>query len=389
MGNRGSTKGAEKEEEARQCNTDSQAENMSLTAFRSMFQTGRRCFLQVSFSSSRLQFLYLLRHCKKLASVTQQQCAPVNMKEAQQKIDDLYSTEQRSAVLQLLNSASAEELAAVKSMRGRKSVNIIEYRNKHGPFQDLQSLLAVPLFQHKTAVNLCNFILNPVAKEEGNKQKKPSVVSAANTVKYITPEIERDRLESANSIVSIVFGTRKIAWAHVNRHLAVQDWQQEECTFTKGTYVPEVYLEEISSVVTKIPEADFYVLEKSGLSALNASLFPVILHLRTVEAMLYVLLDKTFAHNSQCKIVRMSRSTVGKHFQLMLGYSRTSGIDLVKQLLLDSTTQAEPRVSFPKEQVVNYRNLLSQNKQRRDEELCDSLLQAIAFYELLMLNHTT
>ncbi|XP_042309598.1 transcription elongation factor, mitochondrial isoform X2 [Sceloporus undulatus] len=196
-----------------------------------------------------------------------------------------------------------------------------------------------------------------------------------------------ENLKTANSIVSIVFGTRKIAWAHVDRHLAVQDWQQQECTvFMKGTYIPSMYLEEISSVVSKVPEADFYVLEKTGLSALNASLFPVTLHLRTVEAMLYALLHKTFAQDGQYKVLSMTRSAVGKYFGLMVGDARTSGIDLVKQFLSEFVTQAESRVSFPRDQVVYYRNILSSNKQRREEELCDSLLQAVAFYELLLNN---
>ncbi|CAI5765566.1 transcription elongation factor, mitochondrial isoform X1 [Podarcis lilfordi] len=300
---------------------------------------GRRCFLQVPFGSSSLQPLYLLLCHKKSTYVTHLNSASAaeNFKETKRAIDDLYSTEQKSTVLQLLNSASEKELSAVKLMRGRKSMNIIEYRNKHGPFRNLQCLLEVPLFQYKTAVKVCNFILNPNAKEERKEKKIQSVTSA---MKYIKPDIERERLE-------------------------------------------------ISSVISRLPEADFYVLEKSGLSALNANLFPVTLHLRTVEAMLYALLQKTFSQDGQYKVLSMARSAVGKHFELMVGDSRTSGIDLVKQFLLESVTHAEPRVNFSREQVVNYRNVLSSNKQWRDEELCDSLLQAIAFYELLILNNTT
>ncbi|XP_060619945.2 transcription elongation factor, mitochondrial [Anolis sagrei] len=347
-----------------------------------LLRTGQRCFLQVPVGSSRLLWCY-----KKSTSATQQDSASEaeNLKQAKCEINDLYSSEQKSAVLQLLNSASEEELSAVKLMRGRKSANLIAYRDKHGPFQDLQSLLEVPLFQYKTAIKICDFILNPLAKEK--KERKTS--NPISVMKYIKPEIERKRLETANSIVSIVFGTRKIAWAHVNRHLAVQDWQQEECTvFMKGSYIPAMYFEEISSVVSKIPEADFYILEKSGISVLNANLFPVTLHLRTVEAMLYALLHKTFAQDGQHKVLSMARSAVGKYFDLMVGDARTSGIDLVKQFLSESVTQAEPRVSFPRDKLVHYRNILSSNKQRRDEELCDSLLQAVAFYELLLLNDT-
>ncbi|XP_053154769.1 transcription elongation factor, mitochondrial isoform X2 [Hemicordylus capensis] len=365
---------------------------MSFKRLPDLLQRGRKYFLQVPLSSSRLQPLYLLWCHKKSTSVGQKDSVDSssvteNFKEATHAIDDLYSSEQRSTVLQLLNSASEEELSSVKLMRGRKSINVIEYRNEHGPFQDLQSLLQVPQFQYKTAVKVCNFILNPLAKQERKEKKTHSATSA---MKFIKPEIEREKLETVNSIVSIVFGTRKIAWAHVNRQLGVQDWQQQECTvFMKGAYMPTMYLEEISSVVSKIPKADFYVLEKSGLSTLNASLFPVVLHLRTVEAMLYALLHKTFSHDSQHVVLSMARSAVGKHFGLMVGDTRTSGIELVKQLLLEAVTQTEPSVSFPRDKVGSYRSLLSLNKQWRDEELCDSLLQAVAFFELLILNNTT
>lgn len=146
------------------------------------------------------------------------------------------------------------------------------------------------------------------------------------------------------------------------------------------------YIFQISSVVSRLPEADFYVLEKNGLSVLNANLFPVMLHLRTVEAMLYALLHKTFAQEGQHNVLSMPRSFVGKYFELMVGDSRTSGIDLVKQFLLESVTLDKPCVNFPREKVVNYQNLLSANKPRREEELCDSLLQAVAFNEILTLD---
>ncbi|XP_048347299.1 transcription elongation factor, mitochondrial [Sphaerodactylus townsendi] len=363
---------------------------MSFKGLVSLMQSGRRGFLQLPLCSPRLQPLYVL-WCPKSTSVLRQDSddsssVPEDLREPKPSIDDLYTSEQKSAVLQRLNLATVEELSAVKLMRGRKSINILEYRKKHGPFQDLQSLLEVPLFQYKTAVKVCDFILNPLAKEERKERKTHN---ASLIMKCIKPEIESKKLKSANDIVSVVFGTRKIAWAHVNRHLTIHDWQQQECTmFMKGTYVPSVYLEEISSVVSQLPEADFYVLEKNGLSALNTNLFPVTLHLRTVEAMLYALLQKTFAQEGQHKVLSMARIFVGKHFGLIVGDSRTSGIDLVKQLLLESVTLANPRVNFPRDRVVSYQNLLSTNKSRRDEELCDSLLQAVAFFELLAQHDT-
>lgn len=60
--------------------------------------------------------------------------------------------------------------------------------------------------------------------------------------------------QAISSIVSIVFGTRRIAWAHLDRKLAVLDWQQSECfQLMKGTYVSSVYLEEVRQLYIQIP----------------------------------------------------------------------------------------------------------------------------------------
>lgn len=56
--------------------------------------------------------------------------------------------------------------------------------------------------------------------------------------------------QDASSIVSIVCGTNKIAWAHVDRGMSVLDWQQLDCPFfLKGTYMASAYLNDVSTRV--------------------------------------------------------------------------------------------------------------------------------------------
>ncbi|XP_003131785.1 transcription elongation factor, mitochondrial [Sus scrofa] len=300
-----------------------------------------------------------------------------NTKESEKALDKLFSSEQQASILHVLNTASNKELEAFRLLRGRKSINIVEHREKFGPFQNLESLMHVPLFQYKTTVQVCNSILNP---QTGGKKK-----SQENRLlrKLIKPEIGRERLQAVKSIVSIVSGTRRIAWAHLDRKLAVLDWQQSECCrLVKGTYLSSVYLEEISSVISKMPKADLYVLEKTGPSFQNSSLFPILLHFHIMEAMLFALLNKTFAQDGHHQVLSMNRNAVGKHFELMIGDTRTSGKEVVKQLLSESVLKEEPRVFFPPDKIIRYRQLFSSTEQKRVEELYDSLLQAIAFYEL-------
>ncbi|KAM9597685.1 transcription elongation factor, mitochondrial [Trichechus inunguis] len=301
-----------------------------------------------------------------------------NTKESGNALDKFFSSEQQASILRVLNTASNKELEAFKLLRGRKATNIVEHREKFGPFQNLESLMNVPLFQYKTTIQVCNSILFPETKKKKRKLQENRLLG-----KLIKPDIGRERLKALNSIVSIVFGTRRIAWAHLDRKMAVLDWQQDErCRMMKGTYLSSVYLEEMSLVVSKMPKADFYILEKTGLPIQNSSLFPILLHFHIVEAMLYTLLNKTFAQDGQHQVLSMNRNAVGKHFELMIGDTRTSGKELVKQFLSESVLKAEPRVFFPSDKVVQYRQMISSTEQNRVEELYDSLLQAIAFYEL-------
>ncbi|XP_047435172.1 transcription elongation factor, mitochondrial [Mugil cephalus] len=298
-------------------------------------------------------------------------------KDTSRVLDDCYTPKQRDAILQLLNTASQTELAEVKLLRGRKAVNIVEYRTKNGPFTTLESVVNVPLLKHKSAVIVFNSILNPVKKE-----KKVKIQLA----KFIRPEVDRSWLEDASSIVSIVSGTNRIAWAHVNRTMNVLDWQQMECpSFLRGNYMASAYLNDVASVVAHLPSADFYIIEKS-ISAQNTSLFPIIAHMRAVEAMLFALLEPKTPipePNIPPKVLNMMRTAVGRHFGLMVGESRTSGAQTVQRLMSDSVTQKLPRINFPQELVLKYRNYFQMDSRREGDELSDALLQALTFYELL------
>ncbi|XP_053427020.1 transcription elongation factor, mitochondrial [Nycticebus coucang] len=300
-----------------------------------------------------------------------------NAKDSENALGKLFSSEQQASILHVLNTASNKELQGFKLLRGRRSINIVEHREKFGPFQNLESLMNVPLFQYKTTVQVCNSILCP--ETSGKKKLQENRLLG----KIIKPDVGRERLKAAKSIISIVFGTRRIAWVHLDHKLTVLDWQQSDhWKLPSRTHPASVYLEEISSVILKMPKADFYVLEKTALSIQNSSLFPVLLHLHITEAMLYALLNKSFVQDGQHQVLSMNRNAVGKHFELMIGGSRTSGKELVKQFLSESVLKADPRVVFPADKVVHYRQMFSSTEALRAEELYDSLLQAVAFYEL-------
>lgn len=79
----------------------------------------------------------------------------------------------------------------------------------------------------------------------------------------------------------------------------------------------------------------------------------------------------------------MMRTAVGRHFGLMVGEFRTSSAQLIKQLMTESVTKKIPRINFTGELLIKYRDNFQMDVRNRGEELCDALLQALAFYELL------
>lgn len=50
--------------------------------------------------------------------------------------------------------------------------------------------------------------------------------------------------------MSLVCGTNKIAWAHVDREMKVLDWQEMACpNFLKGLYLASPYLNDVSMTI--------------------------------------------------------------------------------------------------------------------------------------------
>lgn len=47
-------------------------------------------------------------------------------------------------------------------------------------------------------------------------------------------------------------------------------------------------------MVSHLPTADFFVVEKTSISLQNTALYPVMAHMRTVEAMLFTLLEPRY-----------------------------------------------------------------------------------------------
>nr|XP_046185985.1 transcription elongation factor, mitochondrial-like [Oncorhynchus gorbuscha]XP_046185986.1 transcription elongation factor, mitochondrial-like [Oncorhynchus gorbuscha]XP_046185987.1 transcription elongation factor, mitochondrial-like [Oncorhynchus gorbuscha] len=141
--------------------------------------------------------------------------------------------------------------------------------------------------------------------------------------------------------------------------LNVLEWKHEDChNFLKGTYMASAYLDDISSVVSHLPTADFFIVEKPSISLQNTALYPVMAHMRTVEAMLFALLEPRYNQpdiTAPPKVLNMMRPAVGRHFGLTVGELRTSRAQAV-QWMMESVTQIEGDI--PSQPVCEIQELL-------------------------------
>ncbi|XP_006107707.3 transcription elongation factor, mitochondrial-like [Myotis lucifugus] len=155
---------------------------------------GRWRFFPVPLGWSSFQALHN-SCCRKKSTASKKSIPDVascdkTTKESGKALDKLFSSEQQASILHVLNTASNNELEAFKLLRGRKSLNLVEHRKKFGPFQNLESLMNVPLFQYKTTVQICNSILCPETEVKKKKSQENRLLK-----KLLKPEIERERLK--------------------------------------------------------------------------------------------------------------------------------------------------------------------------------------------------
>ncbi|PFX17780.1 transcription elongation factor, mitochondrial-like [Stylophora pistillata] len=314
---------------------------------------------------------------------------------------DLPDTKKQE-ILNQLNSRSLEELSNTKGIGKVKAVSIIEYRNNFGPFQSVEDLFQMKGFGAAFFKNLEDAGSLAAVKRKTSKG-----------LETIWEQLAQNKKDVISEIVSIDIGFQNAAWVHMDKDKKVLGWSRAEIIKPKP-YNPAVFQPLVQQFVNRVPKTDIYVVEMQShrIGKQTAALLPFAVHLRVFEAMLTCLLPGL--------VIPFDPLYTSKHFCLPVGRTKKrAAVNLVESLFQDRKNE-EPfeaqceqflkeqqgmegsedfvesfidgqmsgfpgNISKPLLQVspkfVNYFKSCD-----KKDDLSDCLLQALAFYDLVVKN---
>ncbi|KAI8500953.1 hypothetical protein Bbelb_210480 [Branchiostoma belcheri] len=300
----------------------------------------------------------------------------IKKKPSRTRLDATYSPEDRETLLSVLNTASVEQLQHTGAAKGLTADAIVTHRTLNGHYQTLGSLLDVQGVGRTTLKKICDRILNPTS-ESDNEAGRGQVSSKA----IYKPQLSQDSLQRVWSVLSIKAGLKHLSWAHLCRDGTLHDWDTQEVPcFLSGRFQTHEYLEAVSVILATLPPADLYLLEQQTIKN-DASMAPLKLHFRSVEVMLYSLLNQHFPDTREHRVVSMSYAAVGRYFGAYVSGSRTSGRNIIHDIVKDSWESLNPRISISHDMASSF---LSRKDGIVKDSLCDCLMQALAFVEIVL-----
>ncbi|XP_023217605.1 uncharacterized protein LOC111619994, partial [Centruroides sculpturatus] len=134
-------------------------------------------------------------------------------------------------------------------------------------------------------------------------------------------------------------------------------------------------------LVSRIPEADIYLMEQKRLRAKHLTHVPYMIRQTALESFIL----SQFKHSedilpTHLKVVTIKSSSLSSVFQIQVGNERVTSQDIIHKLLNKETVPflpSLPKMSFgPALRELYFRSNLTDR-----EFMCNSLLLCLAFYE--------
>lgn len=128
--------------------------------------------------------------------------------------------------------------------------------------------------------------------------------------------------------------------------------------------------------MSRLPEADIYLLENRIFRYPSLRVVPFITALRILEAIVITLLNKDYQETENHNVYMIKPHSVAGHFNLNIGGERVSGQHIVRDIINRSSTLAG-QVTVNNEHADYFLGLEHQNQ----ESLSRALLLSILFYQ--------
>ncbi|KAJ8038048.1 Transcription elongation factor, mitochondrial [Holothuria leucospilota] len=281
-------------------------------------------------------------------------------------------------VLRAFNSLNPHQLCKYRHVSMRLGVAIQEDREVRGPFRDLTELTRVRGLGRRTLDRFVAEGLRPRGIRIEPLTRYAYAVSG-------NEQIPQEKLKVLDSIVTMDVGLKHFAWLHMDRGRHVIEWRVVDLVdISPAKYDPIAYFKAMQRVLDEVPTSDMYILEHKSFAMTTKTAYQVILFLRTLESLIFGMLNANYADTGDLECVSISQQRVGKHFGLIVGTRRRSGQAIVKSLLKRGLSEENQKVvvKFRPEDAEMFENANNFEK----ELLANTVLKAVSFFDNMIDN---
>ncbi|XP_067144015.1 transcription elongation factor, mitochondrial [Centruroides vittatus] len=274
-----------------------------------------------------------------------------------------------SKILHFFNKAEKNELE--QHNIGEKYISrLIQHRERYGVFKTLSELITV------TGIGVDK--LQKVSKKTSTN-KKSNKTQAANKL-IINPVVSPEACGNIKSVVGLDLTLPYLTVSHLSRDMVLHSWERIPVSNDLKYDIHACYSEAID-LVSRIPEADIYLMEQKRLRAKHLTHVPYMIRQTALESFIL----SQFKHSedilpTHLKVVTIKNSSLSSVFQIQVGNERVTGQDIIHKLLNKETVPFLP--SLPKMSCgPALRELYFRSNLTDKEFMCNSLLLCLAFYE--------
>ncbi|XP_064638801.1 transcription elongation factor, mitochondrial-like isoform X2 [Lineus longissimus] len=285
-----------------------------------------------------------------------------------------FTPEQSDKILECFNIWPADSLSNLKYFSQLKADTLVEYREQFGLFEKISDVQSVPGFGVLGLKKLCKAILaNEMKVKKITRKSGPK--STVNSICH--PRIPASKCLGISNVMALDLQQDQISWVHMDKHMCVLDWHQTVIFDHPPTrYDHALWHQKISSAVSRLPEADIYLLENRIYRYPSLRVVPFITALRIIESIVITLLNKDYQETENHNVHMMKPHSIAGHFNLNIGGERVSGQHIVRDIINRSSTLAG-QVTVNNEHADYFLGLEHQNQ----ESLSRALLLSILFYQ--------
>ncbi|XP_058793008.1 transcription elongation factor, mitochondrial isoform X1 [Phymastichus coffea] len=295
-------------------------------------------------------------------------------------IKSSYSSHQLKLILNTLNKINEVELKNLGL--SVETIKMLEFtKNERKKYKSLDDFITLNIID-ANELNVCSNLITKRIRQ---------------SKKIVTPAIEQKKLKTIKTAIGIRIKDRYISWSQLKLNgsqCSLLKWNCHELVdLSLNSTIPQI-IHKVKDISESIPDADVYVMEKDSSkpsSKVNINILrSTVQHQKLLSILLTLLWTKNNLNKAPdsdffSSLYMIRPYTYAQLFQLYVGNEIVSAVDVVNDLLANSSHKSLKHITFVCFDETIIEQYYSLNQYMK-EELGRSLLLTLTFFESVILD---